>query len=145
MPEDKVNMREVSQKDAEGKEVESMPDVCEGPASSSEPVDVPYPNTSKSSDSVSGSKTFKIEKKKVMTKKSSFEKSTGDEPGQSTWKKIKTLKKIATDTKILKIPLWIWSFGLIVVIFAIWIIVSNNPQPTEPIEQYIIQLLTLMK
>jgi len=147
MPEEEevtANMKAVAPKVAEGKTIESMPDVYEIPSSQGGQVPVPYPNTAKSSDISSGSKTVKIGEKEVMTKSSS-KKSTGDEPSQSSWKSINKVIKTARFTKILNVPLWIWGFGSIVLLVAFWIIVSNIPHPTEPIEHYIIELIASAK
>jgi len=146
MPEeDPENMKEATKKAVERKTVESTLDVCRTPSEPSGPVPVPYPNTVQSSDTSSGSKTVEIEKKKVMTEKSSLKKSTGDELGQSSWKSISKIIEIARVTKILKVPLWVWDLGIVVLLLAIWISVSNTPHPTESIEQYIIQLIVPAK
>lgn len=133
-------MKEATKKAVERKTVESTLDVGETPPEPSGPVPVPYPNTAQSSDTPFGSKTVEIEKK-VMTKKSSLKKSTGDEPGQSSWKSISKIVKIARVTKILKVPLWAWGVGIVVLLLAIWISVSNTPHPAEPVEQCITQLI----
>lgn len=148
MPEEEeveANMKEIAEKASENKTIKSMPDVCETPQSPSGPVPIPYPNTAMSSDTSSGSKKVKIEGKEVMTKKSSFEKSTGDEPGSSGWKSITNVIKRATGPKVLNVPLWVWSVGVAILLLAVWILVTSNPQPSEPIEQYIIELITASK
>lgn len=148
MPEEEeveANMKEIAEKASENKKINSMPDVCKTPPSPSGPVPIPYPNTAMSSDTSSGSKKVKIEGKEVMTKKSSFEKSTGDEPGSSGWKSITNVIKRATGPKVLNVPLLVWSVGVAILLLAVWILVTSNPQPSEPIEQYIIELITASK
>jgi hypothetical protein len=149
MPEEEeveANMKEIAEKASENKKINSMPDVCETPPSSGGPVPIPYPNTAMSSDTSSGSKKVKIEGKEViMTKKSSFEESTGDEPGSSGWKSITNVVKRATGSKVLNVPLWVWSVGVAILLLAVWILVTGNPQPSEPIEQYIIELIAASK
>ena len=123
----------------------AFPDVCKTPSPGG-PVPIPYPNFAKSSDTTSGSKKVKIEGKEViMTKKSSFEKSTGDEPGSSGWKSIANVIKRATGSKVLNVPLLVWSFGVAILLLAVWVLVTSNPQPSEPIEQYIIELIAASK
>jgi hypothetical protein len=69
-------------------------DVCKTP-SNPPAVDIPYPNTARSSDTTSGSKKVKISGKEVMLKAiSNFTKSEGDEPGTGpTLSQIFTRKK----------------------------------------------------
>jgi len=133
--EDKVNKKEITQKSTGEKMVESMPDVCEAP-SPAEPVDIPYSNTAMSSDTSPSIKKVKIEGKEEMAKESSFKKSAGDEPGQSDTKCTDEIIKILKDIKVLKVPLWIWGFAVIVLIAIVWLLISSAPQPTEPIEPY---------
>lgn len=140
----KANMKEIAEKAPEGKKIKSMPDVCETPQSPSEPVPIPYPNTAMSNDTSSGSKKVKVEAKEV-TEKSSFEKSMGDEPSSSGWKSITNVIKKATGSEVLNIPLWIWGIGVVVILFAVWILVTNNSQLTEPIEQRIVELIAATK
>ena len=59
-----------------------FPDVCKTPTPGG-PVPVPYPNTAKSADLVSGSKTVKINGQSVAIKGCNFCVSTGDEPGSA--------------------------------------------------------------
>lgn len=80
-----ANGREISCKSGSGKSICEFPDVCmtppENPATPPG-VPVPYPNTAFSSDTTSGTKSVKINKKEVMQKnKSYFKTSTGDEAG----------------------------------------------------------------
>ena len=130
----KANMRKIEQESSEGI-VESFPDGCETPAPPASQVPIPYPNTAKSSDTSSGSKTVKIEGKEVLLKnKSDFKKSSGDEAGSSDGKSEKgTLEQIAT-TKVLGVPLWIWGLLIVAVLVAILILASNTPHPIEPLE-----------
>ena len=132
-----AHIKEIAKKATEEKTVRSIPDVCETPPSPSEPVPIPYPNTATSKDTASGSKKVKVEGKEVMTKKSSFKKSTGDEAGQSNAKGLNKVLNAMKATKILNIPLWIWSVGAIVLLIAVWLLVTNSPQPTEPIEHFL--------
>ena len=129
---DKANLRRVEQKSSEGT-VEPLPDVCKTPSPPAGPVPIPYPNTARSSDASSGSKTVKTEGKMVPAKEENFEKSSGDESGTSDGEsEIGALKKVAK-TKVLGVPLWIWGLLVVAVLVAIWILASNAPQP---IEQY---------
>ena len=139
----KENMKEIAEKASESKMIKSMPDVCETPQSPSGPVPIPFPNTAMSKDTSSGSKKVKIGEKEVTTKKSSFEKSTGDEAGQSNGKGLNKVLNVVKATKILNVPLWVWSVGVIVLLLAVWILVTSNLQPTEPIEQYISALVVV--
>jgi len=130
---DKADLRRVEQKSSEGT-VEAAPDVCETPSPPTGPVPIPYPNTAQSSDTSSGSKTVKTEGKEVLPKnETDFEKSSGDEPGTSDGEsEIGSLKEVAK-TKVLGVPLWVWSLLAVAVLVAIWILASNAPQL---IEQY---------
>jgi hypothetical protein len=132
-----AHIKEIAKKATEEKPMQSMPDVCETPPSASEPVPIPYPNTATSKDTSPTSKKVKVDGKEVMTKKSSFKKSTGDEAGQSNAKGLNKVLNAVKVTKILNIPLWIWSVGAIVLIIAVWLLVTNSPQPTEPIEHFL--------
>ena len=130
----KANMLKIEQKSSEGI-VESFPDECETPSPPAGPVPIPYPNTAKSSDTSSGSKTVKTEGKEVLQEsKSDFKKSSGDETGSSDGKSEEgTLEQIAT-TKVFRVPLWIWCLLIVAVLVAILILASNMPHPIEPIE-----------
>jgi len=124
---------EIEEKDkANLRKVEQLPDVCETPSPPAGPVPIPYPNTARSSDTSSGSKTVKTEGKMVSAKED-FEKSVGDEAGTSDGEsEIGSLKEVAK-TKVLGVPLWVWGLLVVAVLVAIWILSSNAPQP---IEQY---------
>ena len=118
---------------------ESFPDVCETPSPGG-PIPIPYPNIAKSSDTSKGTEKVKIEGKEAMTKASSYKKSTGDEPSHvSEMEKIDTEKnagvgmiKRIMKVKKLGIPVWIWSFIIVVGLLAIWFLSSNIMPPIEP-------------
>lgn len=76
-----ANNNAVSCKSGSGKVIASFPDVCLSPPTPpAGPIPIPYPVTSFSSDTKSGSKSVKINKKEIMLKdKSHFKKCTGDE------------------------------------------------------------------
>ena len=57
-----------------------FPDVCKT-ASSGGPVPIPYPNVSRSADTIDGSKTVKLDGKMAAVKGANYETSTGDEAG----------------------------------------------------------------
>jgi len=130
---DKANLRRVEQQSSEGT-VEPLLDVCKTPSPPAGPVPIPYPNTARSSDASSGSKTVKTEGKEVLPKnETDFEKSSGDEASTSDGEsEIGSLKEVAK-TKVLGVPLWVWGLLVVAVLVAIWILASNAPQP---IEQY---------
>jgi hypothetical protein len=93
-----ANMMEISCKQAAGKSICAMPDVCftppENPATPPG-VPVPYPNTGMASDTTDGSTTVKISEQEVMLKnKSYFKKSTGDEAGCAAKKGVVTSKNM---------------------------------------------------
>jgi hypothetical protein len=76
-----VNRNQISGKQSGGKSVVGYPDVCKTPPSSpAGPVPVPYPNTSFSKDTQSGSKKIKVKGKEIKVKnKASIPRSEGDE------------------------------------------------------------------
>jgi len=78
-----VNSREVVSKQSDGKTVAAFPDVAKTPESPSGPVPIPYPNMGRSTDTAKGSKKVKVDGNPIMMKKSSFGRSSGDEPGGS--------------------------------------------------------------
>jgi hypothetical protein len=126
------------QKGSEGI-AESLPDVCETPSPGG-PIPIPYPNIAKSSDTSKGIKKVKTEGKEAMTKASSYKKSTGDEPSHvSEMEKIDTEKNagIGMIKRVMKvkkfgIPVWLWSFIIVVGFLAIWLLSSNIMPPIEP-------------
>lgn len=125
------------QQDSEGI-AKSFPDVCKTPSPGG-PIPIPYPNIAKSSDTSQGTKKVKTEGKMPMTKGSSYKKSTGDEPSHvSEMEKIDTeknavvmIKRIMT-VKKLGIPVWIWSFIIVIGLLAIWFLSSNIMPTVEP-------------
>lgn len=76
-----ANGMEIACKAGDAKVVAAFPDVCLSPPSPpAGPVPIPYPVTSKASDTSNGSKSVKISGKEVMLKnKSYYKKCTGDE------------------------------------------------------------------
>ena len=117
---------------------ESFPDVCDTPSPGG-PIPIPYPNIAKSSDTSKGTKKVKTEGKMPMTKGSSYKKSTGDEPSHvSEMEKIDTEKnavvmiKRIMKVKKLGIPVWIWSFIIVIVLLAIWFLSSGIKPTIEP-------------
>jgi len=116
----------------------SFPDVCKTPSPGG-PIPIPYPNIAKSSDTSNGTKKVKTDGKMPMTKGASYKKSTGDEPSHvSEIEKIDTEKnavvmiKRIMKVKKLGIPVWIWSFIIIIGLLAIWFLSSNIRPPIEP-------------
>jgi hypothetical protein len=89
-----ANTMEVSCKQADGKTICAMPDVCMTPPQTPATppgVPIPYPNTGMASDCSDGSSTVKISGQEVMLKnKSFFKKSTGDEAGSAPMKGVIT-------------------------------------------------------
>jgi hypothetical protein len=143
LPEEIENDTEKAlEKVREAKKAEPASDVC-GTPSPGEPIDVPYPNTGKSSDTSSGSKAVKNEGDAVMVKGSAFQKSAGDEPGTSDSIVDKAIEAVKT-TKILGVPLWIWGSSVIALtaIALIWLVALNTPQLIEPVEQQAMSLIT---
>ena len=76
-----ANGNEISAKKSGDKVIAALPDVCLSPPSPpAGPVPVPYPNSSKSSDTSGGSKSVKIKNGEIGLKnKSNWKKSNGDE------------------------------------------------------------------
>jgi hypothetical protein len=58
----------------------AFPDVCKTPSPAG-PVPIPYPNVAMSSDTMSGSKTVKMDGNEIMIKGANMKMSTGDEAG----------------------------------------------------------------
>src|ERR1700736_6907455 len=91
-----ANTMEVSCKQADGKTICAMPDVCMTPPQTPATppgVPIPYPNTGMSSDCDQGSKTVQISGQEVMLKdQSCFKKSSGDEAGSAPKKGLITSK-----------------------------------------------------
>jgi hypothetical protein len=89
-----ANAMEISCKQADGKTICAMPDVCMTPPQTPATppgVPVPYPNTGMAGDCSDGSSTVKISGQEVMLKnKSYFKKSTGDEAGSAPMKGVIT-------------------------------------------------------
>jgi hypothetical protein len=74
-----VNMLTVSHKGSMGTSI-AFPDVCKTPSPAG-PVPIPYPNVAMSSDTMSGSKTVKMDGNEIMIKGANMKMSTGDEAG----------------------------------------------------------------
>lgn len=73
---------QISSKQNDGKALAAMPDLGETPAPPASEIPIPYPNTSKATDTTKGSKEVKISDKEIQLKnKNNFKKSSGDEPG----------------------------------------------------------------
>ncbi len=142
---DKANMKKIAKKASQSQTIESVPDACKTPQPTSGPVPIPYPNTAMAKDTTSGSKTVKVEGKDALTKKSSFTKSTGDEAGSSGWKSIANAVKGVAGSKVLHVPVWIWSVGAVILLLAAWMLIANKPRPIEPIEEYVIALIAATK
>jgi hypothetical protein len=112
----------------------TVPDVCKTPSPAG-PVPIPYPNIAKSSDTSSGSKKVKVEGKESSLKnKSHYEKSSGDEPSQTSGV-IGTIMRVMKVRK-LGLPLWVWSVSLVIIVLATWIVVSNSSPALTPVEQF---------
>jgi hypothetical protein len=128
---EKANSLEIEKKSSK-EPVKVQPDVCETPSPPAGPIPIPYPNTASASDT-SGSKTVKTEGK-MLPVKEDFEESVGDEAGTSDDEsEIGFLKELAK-TKVLGVPLWIWSLLVVAVIVALLILSLNSPHPIEPME-----------
>jgi len=132
-----VNSKEIEPKSSQEPTLQ-FPDICKTPSAPG-PIPIPYPNIAKSSDTSKGTKKVKIDGKEVMTKSSSYKKSTGDEPSHvSEMEKIDTEKnalvmiKRIMKVKKLGIPVWIWSFIIVVGLLTIWFLSSNIRPPIEP-------------
>src|SRR5206468_8369012 len=93
-----ANNMEVSCKQAAGKSICALPDVCMTPPQTPATppgVPIPYPNTGMASDTTDGSTTVKIAGEEVMLKnKSCFSKSSGDEAGSAPKKGVVTSKNM---------------------------------------------------
>ena len=76
-----VNFMTVSHQGSTGVSL-AFPDVCKTPTPAG-PVPIPYPNIAMSGDTMSGSKTVKMDKKPIMLKSSNLKMSTGDEAGSA--------------------------------------------------------------
>jgi len=124
---------EVANKPSQGV-TSTVPDVCETPSPAG-PVPIPYPNIAKSIDTSSGSKKVKVEGKESSVKnKSDYKMSSGDEPSHTSGV-IGSMKRVIKVRK-LGLPLWIWSFSLVIIMLAIWFVVSNSPPALTPVEQF---------
>ncbi len=115
----------------------ATPDVCKTPAPPAGEVPVPYPKTSKSSDTTSGSKKVKTEGKEVMTKGASYKKSAGDESGQAGSDVIGRITNVVKTKKLFNVPIAVWSVAAIILIILTWILASSGPQPAEHLEHII--------
>src|SRR3989442_1182514 len=76
-----ANGKSIACKAADGQSAAAMPDVCLSPPSPpAGPIPIPYPNTSKASDTDAGSQTVQISGQEIMLKdKSTFKTSIGNE------------------------------------------------------------------
>jgi len=75
-----VNSNQISGKQSGGKSVAGCPDVANTPPSPAGPMPVPYPKTSSSKDTQSGSKKVKLKGKEIKVEnKASIPRSKGDE------------------------------------------------------------------
>jgi hypothetical protein len=119
----------------EAEKAEPASDVCATP-SPADSLDIPYPDTGMTSDTSSGSKAVKTKGGDSMPKGSTFQQSTGDEPGTSGSNVNKAVDTVKT-TKIIGVPVWIWGVSAIalVAIAIIWLVTLNAPQLIEPVEQ----------
>jgi cobalamin biosynthesis Mg chelatase CobN len=128
----------------EAEKAEPASDVGRTP-SPGEPIDIPYPNTGMASDTSSGSKAVKTEGGDSMPKGSTFQQSTGDEPGTSGSNVNNAVDTVKT-TKVMGVPVWIWVVSAIalVAIAIIWLATLNAPQLIEPVEQQKICLITAL-
>jgi len=129
----KVNSRKIKETNSNSKEISLQPDVCETPSPPAGPVPIPYPNTAKSSDTSSGSKTVKTEGKMIPPKED-FKESVGDEAGTSDDKSETGILTEIVKNKVLGVPLWIWGLLVVAVLVALWLLSSNSLQPIEPLE-----------
>jgi hypothetical protein len=129
----KVDARKIEETSSNSKEISLQPDVCETPSPPAGPIPIPYPNTAKSSDTSSGSKTVKTEGKMIPPKED-FEKSVEDEAATSDDKSETGILTEIVKTKVLGVPLWIWGLLVVAIIVALWILSSNSIEPIEPLE-----------
>lgn len=60
-----------------------FPDVCKTPQPTGPPIPIPYTNTGRSADTVSGPTTVKTDGQMPMVKGAKYKKSMGDEPGSA--------------------------------------------------------------
>ncbi len=127
--------REIPQKSTEKQVAEpGSTDVCESPAEA-EPVPIPYPDSEEASKTSSGSKTVKISDKEVGPRESSYKTSTGDEAGQSNGKGLIQAVKKGLTYKVVGIPVWMLSVGLVVLLLVLYATTSFTPRPIEPIDE----------
>jgi hypothetical protein len=93
-----VNSNQISGKQSGGKSVAGCPDVAKTPPSPpAGPIPIPYPNTSFSKDTQSGSKKVKLEGQEIKLKnKASIPGSEGDEAPTTETKKLKPRQQPAT-------------------------------------------------
>lgn len=93
-----ANNMEVACKQAAGKSICALPDVCMTPPQTPATppgVPIPYPNTGMASDTADGTTSVKISGQEVMLKnKSNFKKSMGDEAGCAPMKGVVTHKNV---------------------------------------------------
>lgn len=120
------------EKESSSKPETAQTDVCKTP-SAPETVPIPNPNTARSSDTSSGSKTVKTEGE-MPTVKEDFEESVGDESGTSDDQSETGILTEIAKTKVFGVPLWIWCLIVVAVLVILWILSSNSPQPIEPLE-----------
>jgi len=135
------NEGKVAQKPTEKEVAEPGCAEVEKSQTTAESVPIPYPNIDQAEDTSSGGKTVKTNGKEVSTKGASFTKSTGDEPGHSTWRSLTEALKEANTYKILEIPVWIWGVGLIVLLAILYVLASNTLRPTAPVEEHAFNLI----
>lgn len=89
----KVNGLTLTHKGSGGMSIATIPDVCKTPSPGG-PIPIPYPNIAKSSDLVKGTKTVKVDGRKMAAVKGSeFSMSTGDEAGTAGGVSSSTFKK----------------------------------------------------
>ena len=132
-----IKSKEIEVKDVQESTSQSS-DECKTPSEPG-PIPIPYPNIAKSSDTSKGTKNVKCDGKEVMLKDSSYTKSSGDEPSHveeiekiDTEKNTLVMIKKIMKTKKLGIPIWIWSFIIVVMLLVIWCLSSNIRPSIEP-------------
>jgi hypothetical protein len=132
-----VKSKEIEVKDVQEPTLKSS-DVCKTPSEPG-PIPIPYPNIAKSSETCKGTKNVKCDGKEVMLKDSSCTKSSGDEPSHveemeeiDTEKNTYVMIKKIMKTKKLGIPIWIWSFIIVVMLLVIWYLSLNIRPSIEP-------------
>ena len=76
-----VNTRGIAHKGSGGQST-VFPDVCKTPVGNAI-VPIPYPNTGKSSDTVNGPKSVKVDGQMPMVKGAQYSTSSGDEAGSA--------------------------------------------------------------